>query len=63
MDSVQVQISTYSLPAAWTGGYERTAPDLCDIDADGDKDLLLAMYNGTIDFWETLAAIYSQIGF
>ncbi len=51
-DSVQVSIGDYALPAAWTGGYEKSCPGLCDIDADGDNDLMLGWNTGVIDYWE-----------
>ncbi|MCX6640387.1 MAG: FG-GAP-like repeat-containing protein [bacterium] len=50
-DSVQLQIGDYTLPAAWTGGYDYSTPAVCDIDADGDLDLFLGCSDGTVSYW------------
>ncbi|HEX7344689.1 MAG TPA: VCBS repeat-containing protein [bacterium] len=51
-DSVQVEIQGYNLPAGWTGGYIRSCPDFCDIDADGDLDAFVGSFNGRLELWE-----------
>ncbi len=40
-DSVQIAVDGYVLPQAWSSGYIQSAPSFCDIDGDGDLDLLL----------------------
>jgi hypothetical protein len=51
-DSVQVQINGYTLPAAWSGGYQRTNPDACDIDSDGDNDIFIGQSQGGLIYYE-----------
>jgi hypothetical protein len=57
LDSIPVVVNGDTLPAAWIGGYARTAPELADLDDDDDFDLLLGGGGyGVMSYWKNVGS-------
>ena len=50
-DSIPVEIDGWQPFCPWVGGYSESAPDFCDIDADGDIDLFIGSASHYIDYY------------
>jgi hypothetical protein len=59
-DSIPVEIEGYQIPVPWTGGYNYTSPDLCDIDGDSDFDFFLGSNNGNLEYYENAGTLYQE---
>ncbi len=43
-----------TLPGLYTGGFERSKPTFCDIDRDGDFDMFIGGWDGTVTSYENI---------